>query len=122
MNDIRIRAMVPITVLGSVLQVYLDTAPSTDVDTTFGVDFFSPDITLIDALNLGGGGNNALARHAVAGLLSAAHPGVDYDYTVAEVIAFVQAGDTRLELLGETRPDSEISGFSYGIRCRSATP
>jgi hypothetical protein len=64
-----------------------------DFDATFGVDYFDPDITLLQAVNLGGGGYNALARHGTAALLSAAHPDVDYPYTVAEVIALVQAGD-----------------------------
>jgi len=63
-----------------------------DFDTTFGVNFFSPDISLETAINLGGGGNNRLARHGVAALLSAAS-GINYPFTVAEVIALVQAGD-----------------------------
>ena len=47
-----------------------------------------PDVTLIDVM-LPGGGNNPLrqlGRHAVAALLNAASPDVDYDLTVAEVI------------------------------------
>jgi len=35
------------------------------------VNAFSPDITLLQALNLGGGGLNNLARQAVAALLNA---------------------------------------------------
>ena len=68
-------------------------APSDDFDTTFGVDYFDPDISLEQAVNRRGGKVNRLARHGTAALLSAAHPDVDYPYTVAEVIAFVQAGD-----------------------------
>lgn len=68
-------------------------SPADDFDTTFGVDFFSPDITLDDAIRLGGGGNRKVARHGTAGLLSALHPDVGYPYTAAEVIAFVQSGD-----------------------------
>jgi hypothetical protein len=64
-----------------------------DFDTTFGVDNFDPDINLGKAIKLGGGGVKKLARHGTAALLSAAHPDVNYPYTVAEVIAFVQAGD-----------------------------
>jgi hypothetical protein len=67
--------------------------PSADFDATFGVDLFNPNITLGTAINLGGGGVRKLARHGVAALLSAAHPGVDYPLTVAQVIAAVQAGD-----------------------------
>ena len=68
-------------------------APGDDFDTTFGVDLFSPDITLEQAINLGGGGVRKLARHGTAALLSAAHPDVDYPLSTAEVIAAVQAGD-----------------------------
>jgi thrombospondin type 3 repeat protein len=69
-------------------------SPSADFDATFGVNLFSPNITLRTAINLGGGGVNKLARHGTAALLSAAHPGVNYPYTVAQVIAAVQAGDS----------------------------
>lgn len=49
------------------------------------------DVTLLEALELQGGGVNALLRHAVAALLNAASPGVDYDLTVAQVIAATNA-------------------------------
>jgi len=68
-------------------------SPGDDFDATFGTDFFAPDITLDDAANLGGGGINKTARHGTAALLSAAHPEVNYPYTVAEVIAYVQTGN-----------------------------
>lgn len=68
-------------------------SPDDDFDATFGVDYFAKDITLGQAIKLGGGGYNKVARHGTAGLLSAAHPDVNYPYTVAEVIAFVQSGD-----------------------------
>lgn len=71
-------------------------SPSDDFDTTFGVDLFDPDITLEQALNLGGGGVGKLARHGTAALLSALHPDVAYPLTVAQVIAAVQAGDVDL--------------------------
>lgn len=60
-------------------------------DTVFGTSLFSPDITLMQAISLKGGGTNALARHAVAGLLGAAHPDVAYTLTASEIIAGVQA-------------------------------
>ena len=41
-------------------------------------------------MDQGGGGEKALGRHAVAALLNAASPDVDYAYTEAEVIAAVQ--------------------------------
>jgi len=66
-------------------------SPTDDFDTVFGVNFWTPDITLLDALEQGGGGLFALGRHAVAALLDASHPDIAYPYTVAEVIALVQA-------------------------------
>jgi hypothetical protein len=68
-------------------------SPDDDFDTVFGVDYWHPDITLERAVRRGGGGVKKLTRHGTAALLSAAHPDVGYPYTVAEVIAFVQAGD-----------------------------
>jgi len=52
----------------------------------FGV---GPDITLLQALQTGGGGENALGRHAVAGLLDAASLDLVYMFTEAEVIQMV---------------------------------
>ena len=60
-------------------------------DAVFGVNANlsngGDDATLIEALESGGGGQNALARHAVAALLNAANPDVDFEFTTAEVIA-----------------------------------
>jgi hypothetical protein len=65
-------------------------APGDDFETVFGVNAsFDPD-SLLNAVWLGGGGENALARHAVAALLNAAHPDVNYQFTIAEIIAGVQ--------------------------------
>jgi hypothetical protein len=66
-------------------------APGADFDATFGVNFFNPNITLGQAAWLGGGGVNALARHAVAALLNSTSAGVDYGLSTAQVIAAVQA-------------------------------
>jgi hypothetical protein len=65
--------------------------PSDDFEDVFGVVTGYPAgaQTLLDVLKQGGGGEAALGRHAVAALLNAAG-GVDYAYTVAEVIAQVQ--------------------------------
>lgn len=46
-----------------------------------------PGKTLVQVLQLKGGGLNALGRQTVAALLSAASADVDYDLTVAEVVA-----------------------------------
>lgn len=65
--------------------------PENDFDIVFGRDVFDPDITLGEAVELGGGDLNALARHAVAALLSASNSSVDYPYSVGEVKAMFQA-------------------------------
>jgi hypothetical protein len=48
-------------------------------------------LTLLAALDLGGGGVEALTRQAIAALLNAASPDVDYPLTTAQVIAMVDA-------------------------------
>jgi hypothetical protein len=59
--------------------------PTDDFDATFGVDYFDPDLTLCEALWNGGGGVNALGRHAVAALLNSAHGVVDYCLTDKDI-------------------------------------
>jgi hypothetical protein len=80
-------------------------SPGDDFDALFGVDYFDPDITLADAVLLGGGGVGKVARFGVASLLSAAHPDVEFGLSVAEVITLVQAGDG--DTLGGQFPDGE---------------
>jgi hypothetical protein len=59
-------------------------------NTVFGVN--DPETpTLLGALKRGGGGVNALGRHAVAALLNASNPNIDYAYTVAQIKAMVQS-------------------------------
>jgi hypothetical protein len=86
-------------------------AGATDFDAALGVDAFTPNMTLLQALGLSGGGIKALARHAAAALLNAASDAVDYGMTVDEVKALVQSaivsGDyasaqTRLAALNES--------------------
>jgi hypothetical protein len=48
-------------------------------------------LTLLEGLGLNGGGVNALTRHAIAAVLNAAHPGVDYPLTVMEIQTAVNA-------------------------------
>ena len=67
--------------------------PAQDFDSTFGVDFFAADISLLEAVNLKGGNIKKLARHGVAALLNALHPDVSYPLTPEEVIAIVREGD-----------------------------
>ena len=68
-------------------------APDDDFDDTFGVDYFTPNITLHDAVWARGGGINELARHGTAALLNAYSSAVDYPLSADEVIAAVQAGN-----------------------------
>lgn len=64
--------------------------PSDSFSDIFGV-VLQKDYTLIQALNLGGGANfGKILRHGTAALLSAAHPGVHYPYTVEQVIQIVK--------------------------------
>ncbi|NUP94674.1 MAG: hypothetical protein HUU28_00780 [Planctomycetaceae bacterium] len=63
--------------------------PTDDFDTVFGVDAFTPDITLMQALNLGGGKLNKLARHGVAALLNGGDMDVSYGLAAGEVIDLV---------------------------------
>lgn len=70
---------------------------------TFGVNFFAPNFTLLQAAKQGGGHEKRLGRHAVAAYLNTL-VGIDYKYTTAEVIALVQAGDAdALEKANERR-------------------
>ena len=49
------------------------------------------DLTLLDALELGGGGLKALMRQATAALLNAQHPDINYLYLTVDVIGRFQA-------------------------------
>ena len=55
-------------------------------NTVFGGTYFTPDITLLQALGLNGGGLNALTRHAVAALLNASSGDVDYALEPASAV------------------------------------
>jgi hypothetical protein len=76
---------------------WVGAAPGDGFNATFGVDLFSPDISLGTAIGLNGGGVNALARHATAALLNA-YGGVantdgttvSYPFDAAKVIELVQ--------------------------------
>jgi hypothetical protein len=64
-----------------------------DFDTTFGVDYFDPDITLSDAIRARGGGLKKIARHGTAALLNASSHAVEYDFGTDEIIDAVKNGD-----------------------------
>ena len=63
--------------------------PSQLYNTVFGVSYTSG-LTLLGALNQGGGGFEALGRHSTAALLNAAHGEVDFGLSTSQVIALVQ--------------------------------
>ncbi len=70
---------------------WMNYSPSDDFEVVFGVNASFNPHTLSDAIRLGGGGERAMARHAVAALLNAANPNVSYLYSEADVIAMVQS-------------------------------
>jgi len=65
--------------------------PDATFTSVFGANDLPAGTTLLEALNLGGGGVNALARHAVAAYLNSQAGDPDYEFTTAQVIAMVQA-------------------------------
>ena len=65
--------------------------PNATFTSVFGANDLPAGTTLLEALNLGGGGVNALARHAVAAYLNSLAGDPDYAFTTAQVIAKVQA-------------------------------
>jgi hypothetical protein len=66
-------------------------APTDSFEAVFGRDAYSGSPTLLEALSTGGGGLNALGRHATAALLNASSGGVSFAFTTADVIAMYQA-------------------------------
>lgn len=61
-----------------------------------------PSMTLLEVVDLGGGGLNSLGRHAVASLLNAASPNVHFPLSPQQVIdmfndAFADGSDTEIE-------------------------
>ncbi len=77
-----------------------------------------PGLTLRDVVGLGGGHLNALGRHAVAALLSAANPDVDYPFTETEVISLFNAvfpgSNTEYEALKDQFAAANESGCPLG--------
>src|SRR5207253_386918 len=54
--------------------------PTDDFESVFGVSNPDKPPTLLDALQTGGGGLQNLWRHAVAALLNAANPNINYEF------------------------------------------
>ena len=63
-------------------------SPDQDWDTVFGVDYFDPDVTLLQSMNPSD--NWVFAAHSTAALLNASHPGADYELLPSEIIQIVQ--------------------------------
>lgn len=69
-------------------------APTDEFNSVFGVSYLPAGMTLLESLDpTNNNGYGKVIWHGTAALLNAASPDVDYMWTVAEVIAFVQAGD-----------------------------
>ena len=67
-------------------------SPTDSFNAVFGLTGpFADSLTLLDALNQGGGGIYALGRHSVAALLDSANGGVAYGMSTADVIAKTKA-------------------------------
>ena len=67
--------------------------PTTTLGSVFtGLPAAYTNTTFLQALSLGGGGLNALLRHAVAALLNSTHPEGAYPLTADQIIALVNAG------------------------------
>ena len=92
-------------------------APNDSFESVFGRDVFSNDPSLLDVLNKGGGGVNALSRQAVAALLNASHPLGGYPMTADAVIqAYEAAIDSGDPLVIESQKNV-FDAFNNG-RCR----
>ncbi len=97
---------------------WVNYAPSDLFDDVFGVSYDS-DLELGDAVQLNGGQEKALFRHAVAALLNAASPLVDYPFTEGEIIASTAAafnsGDNGImESLKNEFADANEAGCDLG--------
>jgi hypothetical protein len=91
-------------------------SPDMIFDDVFGCDLFGDDTTLGEAVNMSGILKN-LGFHAVAALLNASHPDVDYAYTVSEVMDIVcdavasgDLEDAKDKLADANEEDCPLSG------------
>jgi len=78
-------------------------SPGDGFNDVFGCRLFDDEVTLMDALWADGGKHDRLGRHAVAALLNAAHPDVNYALSISVVLEAVcvnRAADV-LEVLNE---------------------
>lgn len=70
-------------------QYWTTVSPGDSYRKRFWLPGWENDLTLLQALNRGGGGEAALGRHAVAALLNARSPDVAYPLTADQVIQLV---------------------------------
>src|SRR5262249_57661108 len=70
------------------------------------------DLSLADALALGGGGIEALLRHAISGVLGATSPFVAYPMAAAEVINGVNAAIIAGDATGIENLKNKLQGFN----------
>lgn len=91
----------------------------TKFKSVFSASPLDANLTLLDALNLGGGGANALARIGTAALLNANHPQIFYRFHAESVIGMVNAaftsGNTE-ELKNFLDAENNREGVGFG-RC-----
>lgn len=80
-------------------------------ETVFAVNV-PGDPTLLEALKAQGGGINALERHAVAALLNASSPDVDYPRTAAQVKAKVKSAIESGDPARIERTKDRLEGFN----------
>ncbi len=85
--------------------------PGDNYSAVFGVS--GSYATLLDAVWARGGGEGALARHAVAALLNATHPDINYAYTVGEILSGVQ----NAYATGDFGPFKDALDFANNAGC-----
>jgi len=99
--------------------LWVDFAPTDDYDTTFGV---GPNLTLMQAAQQTGVGENTLLRESVAGLLNASSPDVNYAFTVPEVIGLTQdafnSGDFNIAI-DQLQPANNLGCPLAGVQAKS---
>lgn len=81
-------------------------------DITRGSIFYAPSTTYQQALDTGGGGFNALLRHAAAAHLNAMHPDVSYAYSPPQVRAMFDAAVADPSLIESTKNAFEAENES----------
>ena len=87
-------------------------------DSVFGVTVFPASETLLQALGTGGGGNIALGRQAVAALLNAASPTLDYPLYSWQVINLVHDAIVSGNAKTITALENQLSSYN----CSAAKP